>query len=107
MTAPNATGQRFIGSATFAWLADLARILREHLGTAARRVPKRIAPDVLVRFLALFDPSLRPVVAGLGERTELSSEKARTELGWQSRPLEKSVIDGARSLLANGVVRAA
>jgi dihydroflavonol-4-reductase len=60
---------------------------------------------VLVRFLALFDPSLRGVVEDLGERTNFSSAKARTELGWQTRPLDDSVVDCARSLLANGTVK--
>ncbi len=104
LTAPNAAGQRFIGFGTFAWLADVARILRERLGPDARKVPKRLAPDLLVRFLALFDPSLRGVVADLGEHTEFSNAKARTVLGWQPRPLEETVVDCARSLLANGLV---
>ena len=104
MTAANAAGQRFIGFGTFAWLADVARILRERLGPDARKVPKLMAPDALVRFLALFDPSLRGVVADLGERTNFSSAKARTQLGWQPRPLDDTVVDCARSLVANGIV---
>ena len=99
MTMPNAAGQRFLATTTFAWLADLARILREKLGPDARKVPKRIAPDVLVRFLALFDPSLRGVVEDLGERTNYTNAKARTELGWQPRPFDDTVVDCARSLL--------
>ncbi|HEY1868652.1 MAG TPA: aldehyde reductase [Candidatus Cybelea sp.] len=105
MTTPNAAGQRFIGTGTFAWLADVSRILRERLGPDARKVPTRIAPDVLVRFLALFQPSLRGVVADLGDRTNYSSTKARTELGWQPRQLHDTVVDCARSLIANGIVK--
>jgi len=101
MTAPNAAGQRFLATTTFAWLADVARIFRERLGPAARKVPKRAAPDILVRFLALFDPSLRGVVEDLGERTNYSNAKARTELGWQPRPFDDTVVDCARSLLVN------
>ncbi len=82
----------------------MARILRERLGPDARKVPKLMAPDVLVRFLALFDPSLRGVVADLGEHTHFSNAKARTELGWQPRPLDETVVDCARSLIANGIV---
>lgn len=106
MTAPNAAGQRFLGTTEFAWMADLARVLRERLGPDARKVPKRVAPDVLVRFLALFDPSLRGVVGDLGDRTNYSNAKARTELGWQPRPLDESIVDCARSLVANGAVKA-
>lgn len=105
MTKANAAGQRFLGTTTFAWLADIARILRERLGSEARKVPKRVAPDVLVRFLALFDPSIRSIVGDLGERTQYSNAKAREELGWQPRPFEESVVECARSLLAKGLVK--
>ena len=63
------------------------------------------APDVLVRILALLDPSVRGVVADLGERTEYSNAKARTQLGWHPRPFNEIVVC-AGSLLANGVVGA-
>lgn len=105
MTSPKAAGQRFLGTTTFAWLAGLAHILRERLGSDARKVPTRHAPDVLVRFLALFDPSLRGVVEDLGERTNYSNAKARTELSWQPRPFDDTVVDCARSLLTSGVVK--
>jgi dihydroflavonol-4-reductase len=105
MTAPNAAGQRFLGTTRFAWLADLARILRERLCTDARKVPTRVAPDILIRFFALFDPSLRGVVEDLGEHTSCSNAKARSELGWQPRPFDDTVVDCARSLLENGIVK--
>jgi nucleoside-diphosphate-sugar epimerase len=102
MTAPNAAGQRFIGTAAFAWLSDIARILRERLGADAAKVPKREAPDFVVRIMALFDPSIRSVAADLGDRTEFSHAKATAELGWNPRPLADSVVDCARSLIALG-----
>ena len=105
MTEPNAAGQRFLGTTAFAWLSDLARILREQLGHNARKVPKRVAPDLLVRLLALFDPGIRGVVGNLGERTQYSNAKARTQLGWQPRPFEETVVECARSLLAKGLVK--
>jgi dihydroflavonol-4-reductase len=105
MTQPPAGGQRFLGTTTFAWLSDIARILREKLGPDAHKVPKRNAPDALVRFFALFDPSLRGVTADLGERTQCSGTKARTQLGWEPRPFDQSVVDCARSLIANGIVK--
>jgi nucleoside-diphosphate-sugar epimerase len=103
MTAPSAAGQRFIGAAEFAWLTDIARILRERLGADAAKVPKREAPDFVVRIMALFDPSVRSFVGELGERTEFSHAKATAELGWNPRPLGDSVVDCARSLIALGV----
>jgi hypothetical protein len=53
--------------------------------------------------MALFDPGVRSVVGGLGKRTELSSEKARTMLGWEPRPIEDSIAETAESLIRHGV----
>ena len=39
MTTPSATGQRFIGSCDFYWMADIAKILKQGLGDKARKVP--------------------------------------------------------------------
>jgi nucleoside-diphosphate-sugar epimerase len=98
MTAPEAGGERFIASTTFLWMADVAEILRERLGEAASKVPKRTVPNLMVRAMALFDPGIRSVVSGLGKRNEVSSEKARSRLGWTTRPIEDTVAETAESL---------
>ena len=58
MTAPDAAGQRLITAGTFLWLSEVAAILREQLGPAARKVPRRRVPNMLVRALALFEEIL-------------------------------------------------
>ena len=60
-------------------MAEIGEVLRERLGEAASKVPTRTVPNLLVRGMALFDPGIRSVVGGLGKRTELSSEKARSD----------------------------
>jgi dihydroflavonol-4-reductase len=57
--------------------------------------------------MALVDPGIRSVVSGLGKRSELSSEKARTTLGWSPRPVEDAIADTGESLLRHGVAAAA
>lgn len=99
MTTPQAGGERFIATESFLWMSEIAAILREHLGDAAAKVPTRSIPDLLVRVMALFDPSVRSVVGQLGKKTELSNEKARTRLGWSPRPAETTIVDCARSLV--------
>jgi dihydroflavonol-4-reductase len=96
---PAGGGERFIATDRFLWVSDVAAILRERLGDAAKKVPTRVAPNVLIRALALFDGSLRAVVGDLGKESWVSSEKARTTLGWTTRPLEDSIEDCARSLV--------
>jgi dihydroflavonol-4-reductase len=99
MTDPAAGGQRFIAADRWLWTADVAAILRKCLGEAASKVPTRVAPDFLIRLMARFDGSIRSIVGDLGKRSWVSSDKARTTLGWTTRPVESSIEDTARSLL--------
>lgn len=99
MTTPEAGGQRFIATESFLWMKEIAAILRDRLDDDAAKVPARSIPDLLVRAMAIFDPSVRSVVGQLGKKTELSNEKARTLLGWSPRPAETTIVDCARSLI--------
>ncbi|HEX6387903.1 MAG TPA: NAD-dependent epimerase/dehydratase family protein, partial [Solirubrobacteraceae bacterium] len=99
MTDPAAAGERFIAIDEFLWLPQVAAILRERLGEAGKKVPTRTAPDFMIRLMALFDGSVRAFAGDVGKRSWLSSEKARTTLGWTTRPVEDSIEDCARSLL--------
>jgi dihydroflavonol-4-reductase len=104
MTTPQAGGERFIATTQFLWMAEIGAVLRERLGERASKVPTRTLPNVLVRGMALFDPGIRSVVGGLGKRTELSSEKARTSLGWTPRPVEDTIAETGDSLIRQGAV---
>ena len=103
MTAPEAAGQRFIAAGDFAWMTELAALLRAGLGPAAGKVPSRQVPDFVLRFAGLFDRSIAAVTPRLGEKRAFSSAKAQRMLGWRPRPLPETVLDCARSLLSNGV----
>jgi dihydroflavonol-4-reductase len=99
MTNADAGGERFIATDEFMWMPDVAKVLRARLGDQAGKVPKRTAPDLLIRVMARFDPSIRAFVGDLGKHTWMSSEKARSALGWAPRPVEESIEETARSLL--------
>ncbi len=103
MTAPQAGGERFIAATKFLWMAEIGEVLRERLGEAALKVPTRTVPDLLVRGMALFDPDIRSVIGGLGKRTELSSEKARSTLDWAPRSIEDTIAETGESLIRHGV----
>jgi nucleoside-diphosphate-sugar epimerase len=106
MAAPQAGGERFIATTEFLWMSDVAKILRDELGPEAEKVPTRTVPNLLVRAMALFDPGIRSVVGGLGQKETYSNEKARERLGWSPRPLNQTIADCARSLLGEGAVAA-
>ncbi len=104
MTAPEAGGERFIAVNEFWWMSEVAAVLRDRLGRDAPKVPKRSVPDLLVRGMAIFDPSIRSIIGQLGRRVEMSSEKAKTQLDWSPRPVEETVVDCAQSLISEKVV---
>ncbi|MBV8594567.1 MAG: NAD-dependent epimerase/dehydratase family protein [Caulobacteraceae bacterium] len=104
MTAPEAAGERFIAAGDFAWMADIAALLRARLGPQASKVPTRAAPDLLIRLASIFDRDLRTVTPGLGRRRTFTSAKAQRLLGWRPRPMEETVLDCARSLIDAGAV---
>lgn len=107
MTSPEAGGERFLATDRFLWTSETATILRDRLGEQARKVPTRVAPNFMVRAMGMFDPAIRTIVGDLGQKTEYSSEKARTTLGWTTRPVEDAIEDTAHSLLDRGVVAVA
>ena len=68
-------------------------------------MPTRVAPNIMVKAMGLFDPSVRSIVGDLGQHPEYSNARARDELGWSPRPLEDSIAETGRSLIEFGVVK--
>jgi dihydroflavonol-4-reductase len=101
MSDPEAGGRRLLSVRSFEWMADVAKVLRDQLGDQASKVPKRSVPDLMVRAMGLFDPGIRSVVGQLGRKQEYSSAAAEA-LGWAPRPIDETIVDCARSMLAEG-----
>ena len=104
MTAPQAAGQRYIGSGPFISLSEIANVLKQRLGDKAKKVPARKLPDWVVRLVGLFDNEVRGQVFELGKVRRLSSTKAERDLGWSRRPSEDTIVDTATSLEAVGAL---
>ncbi|HSS33344.1 MAG TPA: aldehyde reductase [Solirubrobacterales bacterium] len=102
MSDPKAGAKRLIAVRSFEWMADVAKILRDQLGPAAPKVPKRSVPNLLVRTMGLFDPGIRSVVGQLGRQQEYTSARAKELLDWSPRPIEETIVDCARSMLDAG-----
>ncbi len=105
LCAPAAAGERFIGAGPFYWMEDIARVLRDRVPELANKVPKRQLPGWLVRLSSLVDPVVRERLFELDKQRPVSAEKARRLLGWAPRGNDDAIIDTARSLLAEGVVK--
>ncbi|WP_426516141.1 SDR family oxidoreductase [Diaminobutyricibacter sp. McL0618] len=106
MIDPAAAGNRFLAIAGDPMtLPEMAAVLRERLGSAARRVPKRMMPDGVVKSIAFFAPSLRQIVPELGRAKPATNAKARRMLGWDPISNEDALTATGESLVRLGVVR--
>jgi len=76
MTHPAAKGERFLAVAgDFMWIREMAKILKDRMGAAAKRVPTRELPNLLLRLASLRDP------AGVGEGEERDQRKSAALAG--------------------------
>jgi dihydroflavonol-4-reductase len=105
MTAPEAAGERFLAAGEFRWLHEIAALLRAELGDRAAEVPTRRLPDFLVRLTSRGNPAMAQIRASLGKRHVVDATKAAKVLGWRTRPVDESLLDTARGLLALDGVR--
>ncbi len=106
MTDPAANGERFLAVAgDFMTLADMARVLKDRLGAAARRAPTRQLPDWLVRLAALWDANVRQILPELGQARNATAAKAQRLLGWQPRPAQEAIVATAESLIRLGLLK--
>ena len=108
MIAPAARGERFLATAgDFVSVREIAGMLKDGLGAAARKVPTRRLPSWLVRIVGLFDPQVRGIVPELGKHKNASNEKARRLLDWTPRSPGDAVLASARSLSELGLLKSA
>jgi nucleoside-diphosphate-sugar epimerase len=105
LEAPGMVGERFIASGRFIKLREIADVLRAELGAQAHKVSTRSVPDWLVRVASLFNPLAKAVVGELGSVRHQDASHAKAVLGWTTRPVEQSIADTARSLIALGIVK--
>jgi nucleoside-diphosphate-sugar epimerase len=105
MTVPEAAERRFIVAGDLLWFADIAEVLRAHLGTDASRVPTATLTDDDFRVVAQLSPELQALLPLLGRELQHSSAEAERVLGWQRRSPTDTIVDSARSLLAFDAAR--
>ncbi|MCI4644629.1 MAG: aldehyde reductase [Hyphomonadaceae bacterium] len=97
-------GQRYLVADDFLWMAELAEILRDAFPDHPKKIPSGQLPSWLVRILSLVNPPLRQLVPELGKKRIVSSEKARSELGWTPISAREAAIASAESLIAHNLI---
>ena len=105
MTHEAAKGERFLAVAgDFMTFKEIANVLRT-LGPAAKRVPKRELPDLLIRLAGLFDPSVKQILPELGKPKNGTAAKAQRVLGWKPRTREEAILATAESMIRLGLTK--
>jgi nucleoside-diphosphate-sugar epimerase len=106
MTDSAAKGERFLALAgEFLSIAQIARILKRNLGSAAKRVPTLELPDFLIRMAARNDPAVQQILPELGKRKDGTNAKAKRVLGWAPRSNEEAIVATAESLIRLGLLK--
>ncbi|WP_213978936.1 NAD-dependent epimerase/dehydratase family protein [Sphingomonas sp. dw_22] len=100
LTAPGAPGERFLCTGPFLWMSQIAKLLRDGLGPDGKQVPTKVLPDRLVWPLSIVMPRLRMFRNDIGQRRHADNGKAMSVLGFEPRPSADTLLECARSLIA-------
>ena len=106
LETPGLANERFLASGRFIKILEMAQVLRDRLPPEqTRKTPTRLMPNWMVSVLGLVNPGVRSIKAEVGKTRNVDFSHARERLGWQTRPIEDSIVDCAKSLIAHGVVK--
>lgn len=98
MTHPAARGERFLAVAgEFMWIREMAKVLKDRIGAAAKRIPTRELPNLLLRLASLRDPAIKLILPELGKVKNATNEKARRMLGWAPRSKKRLSLPPPRA----------
>lgn len=97
-------GNRYVATAGFLWLEDVAQLLSSEFQGHAQRICRRTAPDIVLRLRAMFDGTASRAVSDLGHYAPCSPARAWQDLGWRPRPATDAIRSTAKSLIAAGLV---
>jgi len=96
MTAPAATGQRFIAAtAEPVSMSYFAEVLRD---AGYSKVPSRKAPNVAIKLMSLFDRQAKGMLPSLGKKAAFDNHATFDTLDWQPTPMETSIKEMAASI---------
>ena len=103
---PGLANERFLAAGKFMKVIEVGEVLRRNLPPEqTRKVPTKVMPNWMVGVLALFNPGVRSIKSEIGKTRNVDVSHAKERLGWETRPAEESIVDCARSLIAQGVVK--
>lgn len=99
---PETAGKRYAASAGTMSSAEIAKVLKT--AHPDRKIPTRVAPDLVIRLLALFDPTIRTLVPALGRLDRVSNARAVADMEMTFRPPALSLREAADWLIGQNRV---
>jgi len=102
MTAPKAAGRRLMAAGQTLSFAEIGEILEDVYPNA--KLPKFEAPNLLLRFMSLFDDRIKAILPDLGHTPHADSAYVTGITSVMPRPAKESVLASAADLVANGAV---
>lgn len=100
LQVPASEGQRVLAADSFLWMTDIAKLIKG--AYPDRPVKTRLAPDFLLKFMAMFDPSIKTILPSLGVELAVSNARAKTLFDMDFRPAEDAVLASCASLITHG-----
>ncbi len=100
MQLPETAGKRYLAAADSVAMVDMGRMLKEAYPT--RRIATREAPAFLMRFLSLFDPSIKPILSKLGHVDRVSNARAVKEMEMEFISPKAALLAAADWLVKHG-----
>ena len=95
MESTKSNGKRFLLSEKTIKLVELTKILKK---AGFNKVPTRVIPNFIFKFLALFVPSLRSIAKRLGTFEKFHTKNANELLEWFPKNAENEIINSAKQL---------
>ncbi len=102
MTHPHANGKRFILAERCMWLYEVNKILRKH---GYKKAPIRQAPNLLMKFLALFNNEASAIAGFVGKTKFTNSENAKNILKFNFENVEVGILEIAQQLETLGLIK--
>lgn len=99
MEIPEAAGNRFICSNESMWIRDIASCLAQAFPEYGVKIKIREIPNSIIKFLGIFNPSLKTMNPLLGKIRHYDSNKSRKMLGWEPRSNKEAIVSMGQSII--------
>lgn len=106
LSRPETIGRRLLVAGPSIRFTQVARLIRDHYGSAAGKVPTREAPEILIRLLARVDRTVKTALPDLGVTLQPEADYVTELTGVRLRGPREAIFSGVDSLLEHAQVSA-